>query len=51
MIETLKAYLFRKKITSIKKYKIADTQNDLELNNYNYEFKKTIEKSKFFKIN
>ena len=51
MIETLKAYLFRKKIISIKKYKIADTQNDLELNNYNYEFKKTIEKSKFFKIN
>ena len=51
MIETLKAYLFRKKIISIKKYKIADTHNDLELNNYNYEFKKTIEKSKFFKIN
>ena len=51
MIETLKAYLFRKKITSIKKYKIADTQNDLELNNYNYEFKKKIKKSKFFKIN
>ena len=51
MIETLKAYLFRKKIITIKKYKIADIQNDLELNNYNYEFKKTIEKSKFFKIN
>ena len=51
MIETLKAYLSRKKITSIKKYKIADTQNDLEIKNYNYEFKKKIEKSKFFKIN
>ena len=51
MIETLKAYLSRKKITRIKKFKIADTQNDLELKNYNYEFKKIIEKSKFFKIN
>ena len=51
MIETLKAYLSRKKITSIKKYKIADIKNDLEIKNYNYEFKKTIEKSKFFKIN
>ena len=51
MIETLKAYLSRKKITSIKKYKIADIKNDLEIKNYNYEFKKKIEKSKFFKIN
>ncbi len=51
MIETLKAYLSRKKIASIKKFKIADSQNDLELKNYNYEFKKIIEKSKFFKIN
>ena len=51
MIETLKAYLSRKKITRIKKFKIADNQNDLELKNYNYEFEKIIEKSKFFKIN
>ena len=51
MIETYKAYLYRKKIVSIKKFKIADNQNDLELKNCNYEFKKIIEKSKFIKIN
>ena len=51
MIETLKAYLSQKKIKRIKKFKIKNNKNDLELKNYNYEFEKIIEKSKFFKIN
>ena len=51
MIETLKAYFFRKGIINIKKFKNLDTKNDLEFKIYNDEFKKIIENSKFFKIN
>lgn len=51
MIETLKAYFFRKGIINIKKFKNLDTKNDLEFKIYNDEFKKILENSKFFKIN
>jgi len=51
MIETLKAYLFRRGIINIEKFKNLDTKNDLEFKIYNDEFKKIIENSKFFKIN
>lgn len=51
MIETLKAYFFRRGIINIEKFKNLDTKNDLELKIYNDEFKKILENSKFFKIN
>ena len=51
MIETLKAYFFRRGIINIEKFKNLDTKNDLEFKIYNDEFKKILENSKFFKIN